>query len=100
MTPGVALQVVVYYSVEDGAYLARCLDFDLLGHGETPQAAVECLQGAVATYLEFTRRHGTQPFQRAPEASWEMFRRAAVQRLWGEQPSPGSPLPYSLAVAL
>ena len=95
---GITLHVVGYHSDEDQAYLARSLDFDLLGHGDTPLEAVECLKGAIDTYLEFTQRKGIPPFRRAPEEYWELYHQAAARKLRNEPARPGEPLPYALAV--
>jgi hypothetical protein len=37
---------------EDGDWVALALDFDLIGHGDTPDQAVEVLCGAVTAQIE------------------------------------------------
>ncbi|HEX4794885.1 MAG TPA: hypothetical protein VH370_13885 [Humisphaera sp.] len=43
------MRVVVYR--EDGAWIAHCLEFDLLGEGETPEAALAMLSNAIELQL-------------------------------------------------
>jgi len=44
---------VVFYK-EDGDWIAHCLECDLIGHGATREAALECLTEAIVLQLEFS----------------------------------------------
>jgi hypothetical protein len=44
---------VIFYRDED-EWVAHCLEFDLVGSGETRQAALDCLNAAILTQLEFS----------------------------------------------
>lgn len=48
---------VVFYR-EEGAWIAHCLEFDLLGDGETLQEALERLFAAIQIQVEATLEYG------------------------------------------
>lgn len=48
---------VVFYR-EDGSWIAHCLEFDLLGDGETQEAALQKLEQAIRIQVEATRDYG------------------------------------------
>jgi predicted RNase H-like HicB family nuclease len=48
----VPLRIVLYR--EDEQWLAHCLEFDLIGAGESRTDALDCLNDAITTQLEFS----------------------------------------------
>jgi hypothetical protein len=53
----VPLRIVFY--VEDGQWVARCLEFNLIGAGKTREKAAELLAEAVATQIHACLKHRT-----------------------------------------
>lgn len=54
---GVRIPARVVLYQEDGASYARCLEFDLVGDGDTREAALEQLVEAIFLQLEATVEH-------------------------------------------
>ena len=46
----------VFYR-EDGFWMARCLEFDLVGHGKTRQQALECMAQAIHAQIAASVKH-------------------------------------------
>ena len=65
---------VVFYP-EDGEWIAHCLEFDLLGSGETKQEAVESLAEAIRLQVDESLRHDNPRnlFTPADGEFFEMF---------------------------
>jgi predicted RNase H-like HicB family nuclease len=51
----IPLRAVFY--LDGGHWVAHCLEFDLMGHGETRQEALSMLSEAIAIQIEATVRH-------------------------------------------
>jgi len=51
----VPLRVVFYY--EQDQWVAHCLEFDLLGSGDTKQEALDSLTQAICLQIEFSAEH-------------------------------------------
>lgn len=47
---------IVFYK-EEGRWIAHCLEFDLLGDGDTKQSAMERLHQAIALQIEQSLKH-------------------------------------------
>lgn len=67
---------IVFYR-DDGSWIAHCLEFDLLGDGETREAALEQLAQAIRIQLEATRDYGNPANLFAP-AEGKYFRMFAA----------------------
>ncbi len=70
---------IVFYR-EDGLWIAHCLEFDLLGDGETRAAALESLSEAIAIQVEQTFESGNvrNLFHPAPAEFFEMYARGRI----------------------
>lgn len=94
------VHVLISWSEEDQAWLAHCLDFDLLGHGDTQDEAMACLQDAMETYIDYNRKHGLAIVRPAPHHYWEQywaaFHKKAEEKL---KSSGGEAIQTALALA-
>src|SRR4051794_21113549 len=65
---------VVYYR-DDGAWVAHCLEFNLMGDGQTQTAALKELDAAISLQVEATLESGnwSNLFNPAPGKFLEMF---------------------------
>ena len=65
---------VIYPS--DGAWIAHCLELDIVTQGDSAEDAVTMLDDALRTVAYENLRHGQPPFQfrSAPREDWERFR--------------------------
>ena len=72
-------RVLLYMANNNGAWVAHCLDVDLVGTGDSPSEAFEKLAETVEVDAEVRRELGSDaaPYHRAPRALWEALRRAA-----------------------
>ena len=52
------MKILCYWGEEDECWVALSLEFDLLGHGETQDAAILELCGAIATQLDYALEIG------------------------------------------
>jgi len=85
---GFNFKIVVYPNPdEQDAWLAHCLEMDLMGFGPTVQAAVEELLGAIKTQIAHAGEVD-QVFFPAPEHVWQLVSECQVvpdelfQRAW------------------
>jgi len=67
---------VVFYR-DDGSWIAHCLEFDLLGDGETREVALEKLSQAIRIQVEATRDFGN-PANLFSPADGKFFRMFAA----------------------
>jgi len=67
---------VVFYR-EEGSWIAHCLEFDLLGDGDTRETALEQLAQAIRIQVEATRDYGNPANLFAP-AEGKYFRMFAA----------------------
>jgi len=69
---------VVFYQ-EDGSWIAHCLEFDLIGDGETKVDALESLNEAIRLQVEHSLEHNNPRnlFTPADGRYFEMFARGA-----------------------
>lgn len=60
---------------EDGRWVAHCLEFDLIGDGESPEEAVESLNEAISIQVQDTLKSGNARnlFSPADGEYFEMF---------------------------
>ncbi len=67
------MRVVFYKEGED--FIAHCLEFDLVGHGSTQEAALELLSEAISIQVEETLQSGNSEnlFSPAPGEFFRMF---------------------------
>lgn len=65
---------IVFYQ-DDGAMIAHCLEFDLLGDGATQDEALRALNDAIAMQVQWTVENDdpSQLFSPAPAVYEEMF---------------------------
>ncbi len=42
---------LVYFSLKDGAYLAKCIELGIMAHGETQEEAIQEIKEAVRVHL-------------------------------------------------
>lgn len=65
---------VVFYR-EDEAWIAHCLEFDLVGDGDTREAALQSLAEAIGLQLEASVEHDNPRnlFRPAPGEFFQMF---------------------------
>ena len=65
---------VVFYQ-EEGAWIAHCLEFDLVGDGDSCKAALDSLAEAIGLQLEASVEHGNPRnlFRPAPGEFFQMF---------------------------
>ena len=68
----------VFYK-EGGAWIAHCLEFDLIGDGPTKRKALKSLSQAIAIQLEESVKHNN-PANLFTPADGEFFRRFAIDR--------------------
>lgn len=57
----------VVFDKEDERWIAHCLEFDLLGDGETRETAIESLSGAIVTQPEASIAFGNMENLFTPE---------------------------------
>jgi predicted RNase H-like HicB family nuclease len=69
----IPLRAVLYK--EAGVWIAHCLEFDLLGDGETPEEALHCLSEAIVTQLDASIKFGNMAnlFTPAEGKYFEMY---------------------------
>jgi predicted RNase H-like HicB family nuclease len=69
----IPLRIVFY--IEDGDWVAHCLEFDLLGDGRTKEEALEMLVEAIGLQLEASLENESAGnlFSPAPGKYFEMF---------------------------
>ena len=80
------VRIVVY---RDGdAWLAHCLEFDLVAQGETAEEAARGIKDSIDAMFAYAGEHGDfRPLYRpAPAEVWEMFERATLKRKPGATP--------------
>ena len=72
-TRHIPLRVVFYR--EDLAWVAHCLEFDLLGHGQTKEVALKCLTDAIGIQFGASLHHENYAnlFSPAPGEFYDMF---------------------------
>lgn len=66
---------IVFYKDDDTAVIAHCLEFDLIGHGDTHEQAVGSLCEAINVQVKETIRTGNSEnlFSPAPGEYFRMF---------------------------
>jgi predicted RNase H-like HicB family nuclease len=71
-----SVHVLVY--LDEGAWLAHCLEFDLLGHGDSPREAVKTLLGVIETHFDHLRETGREEdiYNPAPHDFWKKLAKA------------------------
>jgi hypothetical protein len=101
--PMMRLNVLTYQ--EDDLWIARCLEMDIIGHGDTREEATECLAHTMFAHMEAAKEHGFNIFRPAPREYWEAYFLAANKELARAKPEdlPASPAAirenFSLAIA-
>jgi hypothetical protein len=78
------IQIRVLISKEDGEFIARALEMDLLGYGKTEKDAVEELKHAVESQISFARQMNDNsliPFPADAEyfKRWDAAQRAVLE---------------------
>ena len=66
---------IVFYKDDDTTVVAHCLEFDLIGHGDTHEQAIESLCNAINIQVEETLETGNVEnlFNPAPGEYFRMF---------------------------
>lgn len=79
-----AFQFVIYESDDDtvGAYIAHCLNMDVLADDDTVEGAVSNLLETIEVTLEMAGKHSASLFRDAPRKYWDMY--ASAQQLPAE----------------
>ena len=75
MPPALRLPLRIVFYKEEGAWIAHCLEFDLIGDGDTQQEAVQQLCEAIVLQMEATIEHKNPAnlFTPADGKFFEMF---------------------------
>ena len=78
------IQIRVLISKEDGEFVARALEMDLLGYGKTEKVAVEELKHLVECQISFARQMNDNTLISFPSGReffkrWEEAQRAALE---------------------
>jgi len=78
------IQIRVLICKEDGEYVARALELDLLGYGKTEAEAVEELKAAVEAQISFARHMNDEslinfPAEKTYFARWEEAQMKAMK---------------------
>lgn len=87
----VALHVLVV--PKSHAFLARCLEYDVMAQGKTAKEATEYAIGTLTAYVERNRRAQREPFdslERASEEHWERFASGRPKRVAVKATLPGN----------
>src|SRR5947209_3310903 len=76
------------------AWVAHCLDFDVVSQGNSPQHAIEMLREAVEmVVMDDLKRNADPRSRRAPEAYWVQLSRLLDG---ADRVSPSAPLPQRI----
>ncbi len=101
--PMMRLNVLTYQ--EDDLWVARCLEMDIIGHGDSRDEALECLAQTMFAHMEAAQEHGFNLFRPAPREYWEAYFAEANKQLAHARPEdlPASPAAirenFNLAIA-
>ena len=70
--------VHILVHLEDGVWIAHCLEFDLLADGKDPKSALTRLLGVIETHINYIYENGLidELYQPAPVEYWRKLARA------------------------
>ncbi len=70
--------VHILVHLEDGVWIAHCLEFDLLADGEDPKSALTRLFGVIETHINYIYKNGLtdELYRPAPVEYWRKLARA------------------------
>lgn len=92
-SPQLILSVVLL--LEDGRWVAQCLDFDIAAQGESIKEAQESFARVFFGQISLDIEHGRSPLQgieRAPDYYWNMFDAARFSDSFPLKPTANLPL--------
>lgn len=69
---------ILYYQ-ENAKWVAQCLEWDIIGHGNSLDSALESFENMFVGQIVLDIDHGRNPLEttsKAPKECWDMFRLA------------------------
>ena len=79
---------ILHHDMDSGAWVSRCLDFDLVTSGETEEGAWNNLKSVVKLHVEhcFTHNHAALSRYRATDEEFAFFEALASRsRFWSDK---------------